>query len=270
MSIHATAIVSKKARIGKDVEIGPWSIIEDDVLIGDGTKLWQNVYVASGTTIGANNVIYMGAVLGHEPQHTAYKGEPRSLKIGNNNTIREYVTIHRSFAEGASTVIGNGNYFMATSHVAHDCVLGNDIVLCNAALLGGHVEVENKVFMGGGAAAHQFTRIGTLAMIGGLTRVTQDVVPYTLLECDAEVCGLNLVGLRRSGFGPETRKQIKEAFNILYREGLSIPSALKRIQAIPKLFPEVKHMVEFIERSKRGICSHRRQAGTGGTNNSLD
>ncbi len=258
MKIHKSAIVSKKAKIGKDVEIGPWCVVEKDVVIGDGTKLWHNVYVASGTAIGKENVIHMGAVLGHEPQHLAYKGEATGLTIGDNNTIREYVTIHRSYLKGEKTVIGSKNYFMANSHVGHDSKLGDEIVLCNAALLGGHVEVEDKVFMGGAAAAHQFTRLGTFCMIGGLTRVTQDVVPYTLLECDAEVCGLNIVGLRRSGLNEQVRKQIKETYNILYHSGLNTPNAVKQIRSIPGLAKEVLHMAEFIEKSKRGICRHVR------------
>lgn len=257
--IHKTAIVSKKAKLGRGVEIGPWSVIEDDVIIGDNTKIWQNVYVASGTKIGKGNIIHMGAIIGHEPQHLSYKGEKTGLEIGDENVIREYVTIHRSYVEGHNTTIGNKNFFMAMSHVAHDCKVANEVIMCNAALLGGHVEVEDRVFMGGGAAAHQFTRIGTLAMIGGLTRVVQDVVPYTLLECDAEVCGLNLVGLRRSGINKDALRQIKEAYKIIYHSGLSLPSALNQIKNMPNLTKEVNHIIEFIEKSKRGICKHTRK-----------
>lgn len=259
VKIHKLAIVSEKANIGKNVEIGPWCVIEDDVVIGNGCKLWQNVYVASGTQIGENNIIHMGAVIGHEPQHLSYKGEKTSLKIGDGNTIREYVTIHRAFTEGAHTIIGDKNYFMASAHVGHDCKVGNEIVMCNASLLGGHVEVEDKVFIGGGAAAHQFTRIGTLAMVGGLTRVVQDVLPYTLLECDAEVCGLNLVGIRRSDLSQQAKSQIKEIYNIVYRSGLNTTNALKEIKKIPSLTKEANHIIDFIEKSKRGLCKARRE-----------
>lgn len=259
MKIHKTAIVSKKAKLGKDIEIGPWSIIEDDVIIGDNTKIWQNVYIASGTVIGKDNIIHMGAVLGHQPQHLLYKGEKTGLKIGDGNIIREYATIHRSFVKGESTIIGNKNFFMASSHVAHDCKVGNEIILCNSVLLGGHVEVEDKVFIGGGAAAHQFARIGTLAMVGGLTRVVQDVVPYTLVECDAEVCGLNVVAIRRSDLSKEARAQIKEAYNILYRSGLNTTNALKKMKEMMNPTKELLHIVEFIEKSKKGICKHRQK-----------
>ena len=259
--IHKTAIVSKKVKLGKAVEIGPWCVVEDDVVIGDNTKLWQNVYIASGTVIGKNNIIHIGAVLGHEPQHLAYKVGNRhacSLQIGNGNIIREYVTIHRSFVKGESTLIGNKNYFMGLSHIAHDCKLGNEIIMCNAVLLGGHVEVEDKVFIGGGAAAHQFARVGTMAMVGGLTRVVQDVLPYTLVECDAEVRGLNLVGIRRSNLSGQAKKQLKEIYKIIYHSGLNTTNALKEIKKIPSLTKEALHIVEFIEKSKRGLCKHRR------------
>lgn len=257
--IHKTAIVSKKAKLGKNVEIGPWCIVEDDVVIGDNTKLWQNVYIASGTIIGKDNVIHMGAVLGHEPQHLLYKKEEKTkLKIGDGNTIREYVTIHRGFIKGESTMIGNKNFFMAMSHIGHDCKLGNEIVICNGVLLGGHVEVDDKVFIGGGSAAHQFVHIGTLAMVGGLTRVVQDVMPYTLVECDAEVCGLNVVGIRRSNLSEQAKKQIKEIYKIIYHSGLNTTNALKEIRKIPAITKEALYIVKFIENSKRGLCKHRR------------
>jgi UDP-N-acetylglucosamine acyltransferase len=257
VEIHKSAIVSSKAKIGKNVKIGPWCIIEDNVTIGDNCRLWQNVYIAGGTIIGRDNIIHMGAVLGHEPQHLQYKGEETGLKIGDGNTIREYVTVHRSFVKGESTVIGNKNYFMGFAHIAHDCKVGNEIVMCNTVLLGGHAEVEDKVFIGGGAAAHQFARIGTMTMVGGLTRVVQDVMPYTLVECDAEICGLNVVGLRRSGLGEQAKKQIKEVYKIFYHSGLNTTNALKEIKKIPSLTEEALHMIEFVERSKRGLCKHR-------------
>lgn len=259
VKIHRSAIVSKKAEIGRNVEIGPWCVIEDGVVIGDNCKLWQSVYAAGGAIIGRDNKIHMGAILGHEPQHLSYKGEKTGLKIGDSNIIREYVTIHRSFIKGGSTIIGNKNYFMAGAHVAHDCKVGNEVIMCNVALLGGHVEVEDKVFIGGGAAAHQFARIGTMAMVGGLTRIVQDVLPYTILECDAEVCGLNLVGIRRSDLSEQAKNQIKEIYNIVYRSGLNTANAIKEIKKIPSLTKEASHIIEFIEKSKRGLCKSRRE-----------
>ena len=258
MKIHKTAIVSKKAKLGKSVEIGPWSVVEDGVIIGDNTKLWQNVYIASGTEIGKGNIIHMGAVLGHEPQHLAYKGEKTGLKIGDKNIIREYVTMHRSFRKDGCTIIGNNNYFMGFSHVAHDCCLADNIVMCQGSMLGGHVIVEGNVFIGGGSAVHQFSKIGALVMIGGLTSVNKDVPPYMLVESsESEVRSLNIVGLKRAGMKDTVKAQIKKAYKILYRSGLNTTNALKEIKKIPDLTKEVAHIVEFIEHSERGICKHR-------------
>ena len=258
MTIHKTAIVSKKAKIGKNVEIGPWCVVEDGAVIGDGTKLWHSVYVASDVVIGEDNIVHMGAVLGHEPQHLAYAGGRHAcpLRIGNKNIIREYATIHRSFTKDGRTVIGNNNFFMGFSHIAHDCELMNNIIMCQGAMLGGHVTVEDNVFIGGAAAAHQFSRIGELAMVGGLTRVNQDVVPYTLVECDARVRGLNIVGIRRSDLSEASKRQIKEIYRFIYLSGLNTTNAIKEIRKASSLTPEAKHMVDFIERSKRGICGH--------------
>lgn len=258
MNIHESAMVSKKATIGKGVSIGPWCVIEDDVVIGDNTRLWQNVYVAGGTRIGKGNVIHMGAVLGHEPQHLSYKGEKTGLIIGDGNIIREGVSIHRSFKEGEHTIVGNKNFFMGLAHIAHDCKIGNEVIICNNTLMGGHVGVEDRVFIGGAAGIHQFSRIGTMAMIGGLTRVDQDVVPYTLVKGDSEVYGLNLVGLRRSDLSAEVKKQIKQAYKILYQSGLNTTNALAKIKAIQGLKKEASHMIDFIASSKRGICKHSR------------
>jgi len=260
MKIHKTAIVNKGAKIGKNVKIGPWCIIEDNVAVGDNTKIWQNVYIASGTKIGKRNNIHIGAVLGHEPQHLSYKGEETGLVIGDGNIIREYVTIHRSFIKGQSTIIGDRNFFMGFAHIAHDCRIGSGVIICNSALLGGHVEVEDKVFIGGGAGIHQFSRIGTLAMLGGFARVTKDVVPYMLADGSySEVCGINIVGIRRAGLDKKTANQIKEAYKILYRSGLNTANALKKIRNLKNLTKEVLHIAEFAEEAKRGICKHRKK-----------
>lgn len=257
--IHPTAIVSKKARIDS-VEIGPYAIIEDDVVIGKGTKVMAHAYICSGTTIGNDCEIHMGAVLGHVPQHLQFKGEKSYLKAGDRNIFREYSSVHRGFKEAASTVIGNDNFFMGFSHVAHDCRIGDSVVICNGALLAGHVVVEDRVFMGGNAAAHQFVRIGTLAMIGGLTRVNKDVVPYMLIEGDSEVCSLNLVGIQRSDVSEKAKAQIKNIYKYIYRLGLNVTHALEEIAKMRGLTDEAKHMVEFIKSSERGICKHRKTA----------
>lgn len=255
--VHPTAVVSKKAELDA-VEVGPYVIVEDDVRIGKGTKILAHAYVSSGTTIGKDCEIHMGAVLGHIPQHLDFKGEKSYLKVGDRNIFREYCTVHRGLKEGSSTVIGNDNFLMGFSHVAHDCHIGNKVVICNGALLAGHVIIEDRVFIGGNAAVHQFVKIGTQVMIGGLTRVIKDVPPYMLVEGNSEVCSLNLVGLKRSDISEATKAQIKQAYKLLYRSDLNVSQALEAIQKLGDLTDEVKQMVEFIKSSERGICKHRK------------
>lgn len=261
MKIHPTAIVSKKAKIDKSVEIGPYCIIEGDVKIGPGTKLLSSVCVCSGTTIGSDNQIHMGAVLGHEPQDVSFKKHTKSfLKIGDRNIIREYVTIHRGTQEGTSTIIGDDNFFMAFSHIAHNCEIGNGVIICNNSLLGGYVEVGDKAFISAHCAVHQYCKIGKLAMISGLTRINKDVPPYMLAELDSIIRGYNVVGLRRAGFSEETRGQIKQAYKLLYLSGLNTTNALLEIEKKIRS-NEIRYLVEFIKNSKRGICRHENQKG---------
>ncbi len=255
--IHPTAIVGKKAELG-EVEVGPYAIIEDGASIGSGTIVLAHAYICSGTTIGKDCEVHMGAVIGHVPQHLHFKGGKSFLKIGDRNIFREYTSIHRGLEEGSATVIGNDNFFMGFSHVAHDCRIGNNIVLCNGALVAGHIEVEDSAFISGNVTLHQFVRIGTLAMIGGLARVNKDVVPYTLIEGDSEACSLNVVGLKRSTLGEDAKAQIKKIYRLLYRSGLNVSQALAEISKFEKLAPEAAHMVEFVKRSERGICKHRK------------
>lgn len=259
VKIHPTAIVSKKAELN-DVEIGPYVIIEDDVKIGKGTKVMAHAYIASGTTIGRDCEIHMGAVLGHVPQHLEFKGTKSFLKIGDRNIFREYSTVHRGLKEGSSTIIGDDNFFMVFSHVAHDCHVGDRVVIVNGALVAGYVVIEDKALISGNAAIHQFVKIGTLAMVGGLTRVIKDVPPYMLVEGSSEVCSLNLVGLKRSNLSEEAKAQIKQAYKLLYRSGLNVSQALDAIKKIGDLTEEVKHIIEFIMSSERGICKHRKTA----------
>ena len=255
--IHPTAIVGKKAKLG-EVEVGPYAIIEDGAAIGSGTKVLAHAYIASGTTIGKDCEVHMGAVIGHVPQHLHFKGVRSFLKIGDRNIFREYTSIHRGLEEGSATTIGNDNFLMGFSHVAHDCRIGNNIVMVNGALIAGHVIVEDAVLISGNAAVHQFVKIGTLAMIGGLARVTKDVVPYTLIEGNSEACSLNVVGLKRSSIGEDAKSQIKKIYRLLYRSNLNVSQALSEISKLGKLAPEAAHMIEFVKRSERGICRHRR------------
>ncbi|KPK42297.1 MAG: hypothetical protein AMJ78_03050 [Omnitrophica WOR_2 bacterium SM23_29] len=255
--VHPTAIVSKKAQLD-DVEIGPYAIVDEDVKLGNGTKVMAYAYIASGTTIGRDCEVHMGAVLGHIPQHLEFKGAKSYLKIGDRNIFREYSTVHRGLKENSYTIIGDDNFFMGFSHVAHDCQIGNKVVICNGALVAGHVIIEDKAFVSGNAGIHQFVKIGTLVMIGGLARAIKDVPPYMLVDGDSEVCSLNLVGLKRSDINEKAKAQIKDAYKLLYRSNLNVSQALDAIKKIGDLTQEVRHIIEFIKSSERGICKHRK------------
>lgn len=253
--IHPTAIIGKKAQLD-DVEIGPYVIIEDGAILGKGTKVLAHAYIASGTTVGKDCEIHMGAVIGHAPQHLQYKGAKSFLKIGDKNIFREYCSIHRGLEEGSATVIGDENFFMGFSHIAHDCHIGDSVVVCNGALVAGHVIIEDRAFISGNVTIHQFVKIGTFAMIGGLARVNKDVVPYTLIEGDSEARSLNAVGLKRSSISDEAKGQIKAVYRLLYRSGLNVSQALAEVEKIGKLAKEAAHMVDFVRTSGRGICKH--------------
>lgn len=253
--IHPTAIIGKQAELGQDNQIGPHAIIEDGVQMGSGNKILANAYVCSGTTLGDGNEIHMGAIVGHAPQDLAYKGAKTFTKIGNQNVIREYVTIHRGTKEGSATIIGNHNFIMANAHIAHNCVLGNRIIMVNMASLTGHCIVEDMAFLSGMTGFHQFTRIGTLAMVSALSAINKDIPPYMICGGRPGVIqGINVVGLRRAGISQAIRTEIKEAYRLLYRSGLNVEQALKEIEKNFKS-KEVAHLVDFIQKSERGICA---------------
>lgn len=254
--IHKTAIISPKAEIDKEVVIGPYCIIGDNVKIGRGTRLINHVQIEGITEIGENCTIFPFTTIGFPPQDIKYKGEPTGVKIGNNNTIREYVTIHRASVAGDGwTVIGDSNFIMAYVHIAHDCKIGNSVIMANLATLAGHVQVEDFAFIGGLVAIHQFTRIGAYAMIGGFSGVGQDVPPFTMASGPrAKLYGLNSVGLKRRGFSDETINILKKAYKILFRDKLQLKEAIDKVKRELPQIPEIIHLLEFIEANKRGIC----------------
>ncbi len=256
MAIHPTAIVDPKAEIDPEAEIGPNVVVEANVKVGKGVKIWANAYLCGWTEIGEDCQIHMGAVIGHLPQDLSYKPQKTFLKIGKNNIFREYATVHRGTEPNSSTIIGDNNYFMGLSHVAHNCHIGNRVVICNTALLAGYVTVEDSAFVSGGVVVHQFARIGKLAMIGGLARVSKDVPPYMLIEGNSTVRALNTEGLRRADLSPDVREEIKSAYKLLYRSGLNTAQALEAIEGQLKS-DEVRYLIDFIKNSKRGICKHK-------------
>ena len=254
MSIHSTAIINSKAELASDVEVGPFSIIGEGAKICKGTVIGPHVVIAPYTEIGEDNKIHHGASLGGDPQDISFKGKRSFVRIGNGNTIREYVTIHRATKDAEATTLGNDNYFMAYTHAAHDCKVGNNVILTNYAGLAGHVIVEDFAIISSYVGIHQFARVGTMAMVGGLARVNRDILPYTLVEGNpATTHGLNSVGLRRRGVDPETRSNLKKAYKILCRSDLSIEKALARVEAEVEQKKEVAHLVDFAKASKRGI-----------------
>jgi len=255
--IHPTAIIDPKADISEGVEIGPFSIVEKGVFLGEGTKIGPHVIVREGTRIGKGCRIFQFASIGEAPQFSGYKGEKTFLQIGDQNIIREFVTLHRGTIKGGGrTVIGNENFLMAYSHVAHDCQIGNGVVMANGATLAGHIVIEDLAVIGGIVAIHQFCRIGTHAFIGGVSGVTLDIPPYMLASgSHVKLFGLNTVGLKRANFSEETLKALKKAYRIIFRSSLTLEKAIKRVgeDEISKT-PEVQHLLHFIQHSKRGIA----------------
>jgi len=258
MSIHPTAIIDASSTLAPGVEIGPYAIVGKHVTIGKGTTVGPHTVIGDWTEIGENNQIYHLASLGPAPQDLKYKGEECWTRIGNNNIIREFATIHRGTVTGiGETVVGNGSLFMAYSHVAHDCRIGNGVVMANAATLAGHVTVEDNVIIGGLVAVHQFTTIGAHAMLGGGTLVSFDVPPYMIAtpgKHDARLRGLNLVGLKRRGFSESTILKLKRAYKILFIADMKQPDAIVRVRNEITDCPEVDYLLAFMEQSKRGIC----------------
>ena len=249
-------MVSQKAEVDSSVEIGPHAIVEDHVKIGAGTKIWANAYVTGHTEIGRDNEIHMGAVIGHEPQDLKFDRACRSyLKIGDRNVFREYCTVHRGTEPESATVIGNDCYLMATAHVGHNCVIGNHVIICNCALLAGHVHVADNAFVSGGVVIHQFTHVGRLAMFSGNARVSMDVPPFTLAAERNEIHALNLVGLRRAKISREALAELKKLYKLFYLSGINGTQALQEASQDGAFrSAEAREFIDFVRHSPNGIC----------------
>jgi UDP-N-acetylglucosamine acyltransferase len=252
--VAPTARVHPDATIGPGTRIGEFCVVESDVVIGAGCLLEPYVYIKRWTTLGVENEISAGTSLGTDPLDKNFTRERSYLTIGDRNKIREHYTISRGTQPESVTKIGNGNYIMTSGHIAHNCLIGDDTVIASCALVAGHVEIEDQAFISGGVVVHQFSKIGRLAMIGGNTRVNSDVPPYFMYsDFNVTAKGLNLVGLRRAGFATQDISLLKAAYKLLYRSGLSLQDALSRIES--ELTSEhTLHLVDFIRKSKRGIC----------------
>lgn len=254
--IHATAIVHPAAKIAPGVEIGPYAVIGEHVSLGEGTTVGPHAVIEGWTEIGRDNRIFQFASVGAAPQDLKYHGEKSYLRIGDRNMVREFVTLHRGTESGGGeTIIGNDNLFMAYSHVAHDCIVGNRVILANGATLAGHVQVDDFAILGGLSAVHQFTRVGAHVMVSGGSMVAQDIPPYTIAQGDrAKTVGLNLVGLKRRGFSEESLRAIKKAYKIIFRSGLRQEEALQKIAEELSSGPELDLFVDFIKNSQRGVA----------------
>ena len=256
MEIHPQAIVHPGAELGSGVKIGAFSTIGEHVRIGPGTFIGSHVVVDGWTEIGEKCRIFPFSSIGGDPQAIRYRGEPTRLTVGSGNVIREFVTINRGTPEGGGvTVVGNGNLVMAYSHIAHDCHIGNQVILANSSTLAGHITVEDYAIVGGVVAIHQFARVGCYAIIGGQSAIPQDIPPYMTASGNrAKLYGLNLVGLKRHGFSAATIGALKQAYRLLFRSHLPLRKAIETVRLEVPDLPEIRHLLEFLQNSKRGIC----------------
>jgi UDP-N-acetylglucosamine acyltransferase len=262
VQIHPTAIVDPVAQLGVGVVIGPFSVVGAEAKIADNSILQSHVVIEGDVTIGSDNVIGHGAVIGAPPQDLSFSPDRKTrVEIGNDNVIREYCTIHRGSPEGSVTSIGDKNFLMVGSHVGHNCVIGNDVIIANNCLLAGHLQVDDGAFLGGGSTFHQNMRIGRLVMVQGSSAFGKDLPPFTIAAERNAIFGINIVGLKRAGFSAKDRDEIKAAFKLLYLSGLNLSQALEKAASM-KLGPPAREFFEFVAaaKEKRGICPLKRGA----------
>lgn len=253
-TIHSTAVVHKNAELGPDCDIGPYCVIGEHVVLGARCRLHSHVVIDGHTRLGKGNEIFPFASIGLQTQDLKWKGGLTRTEIGDNNTFRECVTVHSATGDGEVTVVGSDNHILAYSHIAHNVVLGNNVIMSNVATLAGHVTVEDYAVVGGLAAVHQFCRLGKMSIVGGCSKVVQDVPPFMLADGNpAETRTVNKVGMERNGVPEQAQSAMRQAFKILFREGLTIPNALARIETeLPRVL-EIEHLVKFVRSSERGI-----------------
>jgi UDP-N-acetylglucosamine acyltransferase len=257
MEIHPTAVVSPRAQLARGVRVGPYAVIEEEVIVKDGCEIGAHAVVKRFTSLGRRNRVSEHATLGGEPQDVKFKGEPSALIVGDDNIIREYVTVHRASGEGGVTRVGSRNFLMVGAHVAHNCEVGDDNVFANGAALAGHVSVEDHVFLASNVGAHQFARFGRFAMVGGKSKIVQDVLPFFTTDGNPpRVRGLNVIGLRRGGFSPHDRGALKRAYQLLFRARLPLERALAALEETDD--ENVRHLAAFIRASRRGFTRAER------------
>jgi UDP-N-acetylglucosamine acyltransferase len=255
--IHPTAVISPEAELADNVEIGPYVVIEGRVRIGPDCVLRPYVHLRGPLTLGRGNLLYTGTVLGERPQHLRYQDEPTGLEIGDHNIFREHVTVHRGTTQSWTTRIGSHNFFMAHSHVAHDCQIGNRCMLANGALVGGHCIIDDNAFLSGNCAVHQFVRIGRLALLSGISATTKDIPPFLMNQGINCLVGVNVVGMRRAGMTAEQINGVRRAFHILFQESQVLPRALAQAEQELGTLDVVAELIAFIRQSPRGISFMR-------------
>jgi UDP-N-acetylglucosamine acyltransferase len=257
--IHLTAIIHPQAKLDSSVQVGPYAVIDAGVELGAHCVVGPHVYLTGETKIGSHNKFHAGCVIGDAPQDLKYKDEPTRVRIGDHNVFREHVTVHRATKMDGETVIGSNNFLMANCHVGHNSQLGNHIIIANGAMLGGHAAVQDRAFISGNCLVHQFVRVGTLAIMQGGSAISKDLPPFTIARGDNGICGLNAVGLRRSGFTAEQRLELKKLYHALFRSGKNLRTAFADAQ---KKFssPAAKALLEFVAGAKRGLCSDTSRA----------
>jgi UDP-N-acetylglucosamine acyltransferase len=251
--VHSTAVVDRRAELDATADVGPYVVIDGPVRIGARTRVLAGAYLTGRTEIGADNVIHPGAVLGDEPQDLAYRDADTGLRIGDRNVFREHCEVHRGTQPGTWTEIGDDNYLMSQAHVAHNCRLGNAVILATGATLGGHVLVEDQAFISGNCVVHQHCRVGRLVIMRGLARASRDLPPFAIIDGTHTVRGLNRIGLRRAGFEPERIRALATAFRVLFRTRTNLKVAMARLDTDVRT-ADVEHLLAFIQSSRRGVA----------------
>jgi len=259
--IHPTALIHPGAKLDPTVRVGPYAVIDEAVEIGANCRVGPHVYLTGRTRIGSHNVFHAGAVIGDAPQDLKYHGEPTGLRIGDHNVFHEHVTVHRSSKVTEDTLVGSHNFLMAGAHVAHNCHVGNHVIMANGALLGGHVTVQDRAFISGNCLVHQFTRVGSLSLMRGGAAISKDLPPFTIATGENLICGLNSVGLRRNGFTTEQRMELKRLYHRLFRRTEAFSAALAQARS-EFHSPGSVQLLEFVSASKRGVCADRGSSST--------
>lgn len=252
--IHPTAVIAPQAELDATVQVGPYAVIDAGVRLGPRCVVGPHAYLTGQTRAGADNRFFAGCVIGEAPQDLKYRGAPTEVRIGEGNVFREHVTIHRSAKEGETTWLGSHNFLMANCHVGHNCRVGDHVIIANGALLGGHAQVDDRAFISGNCLVHQFTRVGTLALMQGGSGISKDLPPFTIARGDNGMCGLNVVGMRRAGLTSAQRLELRKLYQLLFRQGLRLSVA---VQTAARSFTSApaKVLLEFLSEARRGVCA---------------